>query len=496
LTEQYNLHPLEGHYLHSILNPKSLCVFGANNNLLNTMGSMQLRNIIAGGFKGPIYPIHPQLDKVQGYKAYRSVLDLPETPDLAFIILPTRVVVEVMEECGQKGIKHLIITSGGFREVGQDGKKLSIKLSEIAEKYNIRFIGPNCLGVFNGWYDPEKKDSHFNTMWMYIVPERGPISLAAHSGTVASHLFWYAREIGAKIGKSFSIGNENNIDIVDILKYFKDDPQTKVIGLYIEEIKRGKDFIALAKEITPKKPIVAIYAGGSEAAIRSIKSHTGAIAGDDRIFEGVFKETGIISTFSAQDFVHYLRAFSYGIIPNGNRIGIITDSGGSGSMMTKSAEIYGLKVPEFSEELKSKIRKLIPPTASATNPIDLTFDVNQYNLYVKLPKLLINSGEIDGLVMYAAFGFEDIIKILKKGGMKFDNFEFDDEFLKGMWLKPMQRITKKKSVPFFYINPQGYSDSWSKVFINSDIPIFYLWDYPVKCLSILAKYSEYKKKFT
>jgi len=494
LTEKKNEYSSKNHFIHSILNPKSICVFGANNNLISTMGSMQLRNIIAGGFKGPIYPIHPREEKVQGFKAYKSVLDLPETPDLAFLILPTKVVPKVMEECGQKGIKSMIITSGGFREVGENGVELAKTINEIAKKYDIRFIGPNCLGVYNGWYDSENKDTHFNTMWMYVVPERGPISIAAHSGTIASHLFWYAREIGAKIGKSLSIGNENNIDLIDVLEYFRDDPETKVIGLYIEEIKRGKEFVKIAKEITLKKPIVAIYAGGSEAATRSIKSHTGAIAGNAKIFEAVFKATGIISTISARDFIHFLRAFSYGVIPKGNRIGIITDSGGSGSMMAKSAEVYGLKVPEFSKELKSKIKRLIPPTASANNPIDLTFDVNQYNLYVKLPKILINSGEVDGVILYAAFGFDEIIKILKAGGMDMSGFTFESNLMKRIWLNPIQRLIKKKHVPMFYINPQGFSDSWSQIFVSSNIPLFYLWDDPIICMSILAKYSDYLKK--
>jgi len=494
LSEKNQEPVLKNHYLYSILNPKSLCIFGANNSLLNTMGSMQLRNILAGGFKGPIYPIHPNLKEIQGLKAYKSVLNLPETPELAFLILPPRAVPRVMEECGQKGIKRLIITSGGFREVGSNGVKLSEQISEIANKYDMRFIGPNCLGVFNGWYEPENKDSHFNTMWLYITPERGPISIAAHSGTVASHIFWYARDIGAKIGKSLSIGNENNIDVVDVLEYYRDDPETKVIGLYIEEIKRGREFIELVKEITPIKPIVAIYAGGSEAASRAISSHTGAIAGNDNIYEAVFKETGIISTFSIKDFINYLRAFSYGIIPKGKKIAILTDSGGSGSMMAKAAEIYGLKIPEFSEKLKSKIQKLIPPTASTTNPIDLTFDVNLYAFYVKIPKVLMTSGEIDGILLYGAFGFEKIMEILKNHGDDMNGLDFNTELMKGMWLKPVQRVVRKTSVPIFYINPMGFYDSWSRTFINTDIPIFDLWDYPVKCMAILAQYSDYRKR--
>ena len=145
------------HFLHSFLNPRSIAVFGANNNLLTTMGSMQLRNIIAGGGVEDIYPVHPRLDKIQGFKAYKSVLELPVSPDLAFLILPTRAIPQVMEECGEKGIKNLLITSGGFREIGKDGVQLSQDVDKIAKKYEMRFIGPNCLGIYNAWYRfPEK----------------------------------------------------------------------------------------------------------------------------------------------------------------------------------------------------------------------------------------------------------------------------------------------------------------------------------------------------
>ena len=231
------------------------------------MGSMQLRNIIAGGgFNESIYPIHPRLNEVQGFKAYKSIFDVPIVPDLAFLILPTRVVPKVMEECGQKGIKQLIITSGGFREIGKEGIQLSKQIDEIANRYNMRFIGPNCLGILNNWYGyPEKENAYLNTFWIYFPHKRGNISIVSQSGTIAAQTTWYTNDLDIKIGKAISVGNERNIDIVDALEYFKDDPRTSVIGLYIEEVKRGKQFIELAKEISLKKPIVAIYAGGSGA---------------------------------------------------------------------------------------------------------------------------------------------------------------------------------------------------------------------------------------
>ncbi|TFG22870.1 MAG: CoA-binding protein, partial [Promethearchaeota archaeon] len=188
------------HFLEAILNPRSIAIFGANNDLMGTMGSMQLRNIISGGgFNENIFPIHPRLENVQGFKAYKSIKDVPITPDLAFLILPPKVVPQVMEECGEKGIKYLLITSGGFRESGIEGKKLSKQIDEISKKYGMRFIGPNCLGFYNGWYGyPEKSNCYLNTFWPYAIPDRGNISLVSQSGTIAAQTFWHFKEYGVK----------------------------------------------------------------------------------------------------------------------------------------------------------------------------------------------------------------------------------------------------------------------------------------------------------
>ncbi len=488
------------HFLYSFLNPHSIAVFGANNNLLTTMGSMQLRNIIAGGGVDEIYPVHPRLDKIQGFKAYKSVLELPVTPDLAFLILPTRAVPQVMEECGEKGIKNILITSGGFREIGKNGVQLSQEIDKIASKYKMRFIGPNCLGIYNAWYRfPEKEDAYMNTFWPYAVPKKGNISIISQSGTVAAQTFWHAKEMGVNISQSLSVGNEKNIDMVDFLEYFKDDPHTGVIGLYIEEIKRGKEFIQIIKEITPNKPIVAIYTGGTKAANRSIKSHTGSLGGDQKIYEAVFKETGIISTNSIRDFLYYLRTLSfaqkYNVFMNGNRIGIITDSGGSGSMMTKSSELLGLEVPEFSKQLKDKLSELIPFTASARNPIDVTFDVNFLNIFYKFPKMLMKSGEVDSILVWGVFDFDDVIETIEQSGMKIDeNMKGMEAMLDRTILRPIRRLMKKYSIPVYFSGPFPYRFPWFQKFMSYDLPIFDFWDAPPKCLKVLYQYSEFRKE--
>ncbi|MFX1377217.1 MAG: CoA-binding protein [Promethearchaeota archaeon] len=487
-------------YIEQILNPKKICVFGANNNLMSTMGSMQLRNIIAGGGFEEIYPIHPRLDRIQGFKAYKSVLDLPITPDLAFIILPTNAVPKVMEECGQKGIKNLIITSGGFREIGSDGIELSNQIDMIAKKYSMRFIGPNCLGVFNGWYGyPEKENSYLNTFWIYIPHKRGNISIVSQSGTIAAQTAWYTNDMGVNIGKSISVGNERSIDIVDLLEYFKDDPQTEVIGLYIEEIKQGKKFIKLAKEISPRKPIVAIYAGGTSGAARSIMSHTGSISGDTKIYEAIFKETGIISTNSILDFLYYLRTLSqaqiYNAYPKGKRVGIITDSGGPGAMMTKTAELYGLEVPELSKQLQVEFSDELPRTASAMNPIDVTFHDNFLHMLIKFPKILMQSGEVDSIIIFGIYDYDEVLEVIENSGGKIDeHMKQLKQLIDTIVITPIKKLMKRYAIPVFYAGPIPYKSPWMQKFISSEIPVFSLWDHPTKCLAMLTKYSEFRQK--
>lgn len=489
------------HFLEAILNPKSIAIFGANNDLMNTMGSMQFRNIISGwGFKENLFPIHPRLENVQGFKAYKSIKDVPIIPDLAFLILPPKVVPQVMEECGEKGVKYLLITSGGFRESGSDGKKLSRQIDEIAKKYGMRFIGPNCLGFYNGWFRyPEKPDAYLNTFWPYAIPDRGNISLISQSGTIAAQTFWHAKEYGVKISKSISVGNERNIDLVDVLEYLSEDPQTGVIGLYIEEIKRGKKFLDLVKKVTPHKPIVAIYAGGTEAAKRSIMSHTGSIGGDQKIFDAVFKESGIISTNSIMDFLFFLRTLSFAqkfnVFLKGNRIGIISDSGGANSLIVKRAELSGLKVPRFSKELIDEFSQLVPNTGSSDNPIDVTFDVNFTNLFYKFPKILMKSNEIDAVIVYGVFDFDDVIGIMESSGMEIsEDVKMVKHLIDRSVLKPILKLMQKYSIPVFYAGPFPFRFPWFQKFISYDIPIFELWDYTTACLEILAKYSEFRRK--
>lgn len=486
------------HFLEEFLTPESIAVYGANNKGAG-IGSFQLMGLIISGFKGKIYPIHLKLDSVMGYKAYKSISDVPEVPDLVIVILPPKIVPQIFQECGEKGVKRIVLISGGFRELTGDRKNtLREQIQNIAEKYGIRFIGPNCLGIYNSWIYPEDESSALNTA-IWEKQQRGHFSIASQSGTLASHIFFDPKNLDLGICRSLSLGNEADIDIVDCLEYYKDDDKTKVIGLYIEELKRAKKFLNIAKEITPMKPIIAIYVGGSEAAQRAVKSHTGSLAGNAKIYEAAFKEAGIVKIELVVGFLDLARVLTKEIYPKGKRLGIITNSGGPGVMIANHAEKQGLKVPRLSEKLQAELKEYVIPTASLKNPIDTTFDMNFQNYYINIPKTLMQSGEIDAIIMYGVFGFQDVLKNLLEYERVAKYEDFPDQIkqdlpLEKMLISPLLKMSKKYSIPVFFINPQNYNSPWSKKIRKTGAILFQYWDRPVRCLAKLCEFSEYKRR--
>ena len=486
-------------FLQGFLNPKSVAFYGANNRG-ESLASIMIMNLIKTEYSGKVYPIHLKLDTVMGFKAYKTLSEVPEIPDLVVIVLNSKMVPQIFRECGEKGVNKIILISGGFRELIGDRKNtLTEEINEIAKNYGIRFIGPNCLGLFNNWFEPSNKRSSFNiAIWERL--KKGKFSIASQSGTLSSHIWYDPENLDLGLSKSLSVGNEANIDLVDCLQYYKDDKETEVIGLYIEELKRGKEFLELARKITPSKPIIAIYVGGSQGGNRALQSHTGSLAGDSKIYDAVFKETGIISTDYVQEFLDIALILSNGIIPKGNRIGIITNSGGPGAMIANNAEKHGLIVPELSEPLQEELKSMLPSTASFKNPVDVTFDMNLPYFYINLPEMLMKSGEIDAIFQYGVVGFQDVMddylknkKIAKYAEFQNQLEEVKDDLAKKL-LQPTMKNCQKYSVPILYINPMGFTSPWSKRLRKNGALLFKLWDRPVNALAKVCEYVEYKKK--
>ncbi|MEW6186827.1 MAG: CoA-binding protein [Thermodesulfobacteriota bacterium] len=378
--------------LYPIANPRSIAFFGASNKP-TTMGTIQFMSLKHLGFKGAIYPVHPTEETVLGSRAYKQVDDLPEAPDLAIIVLPTRIVSSTLKECGRKGIERAVVISGGFREVGPEGAKLEEELKKTAATYGIRFVGPNCIGVVN----PHQR---LNPTPFPYEAQPGFIGMASQSGSFVTQIFDYLRPLGLGFSAAFSVGNEASIDLVDCLEYFNCCEKTKVIALYIEGIRRGRAFIETARAIVPHKPIVALYIGGTETGRRAGFSHTAALSGPDDLYQGMFRQSGVIRAASIAELFDFCWILGTQPGPNGPKVVIETHSGGPGANAADAAGRAGLGLPILSPATQEKLRPFFPPTASISNPVDMTFSRNSQDLFSIIPQTILEDENTDILLMY------------------------------------------------------------------------------------------------
>ena len=279
--------------LKQILHPKSLALVGAGKKPTK-MGTLHALSIVKDGYPGAFYPIHPREETVFGRRAYKSVYDLPEVPDLAMLVVPVEQVLQLLDDFGKIGTKYAVIVTAGFRESGLHGQKQEDKLKEIAARYGIRFLGPNCIGFINS-------ELPLNITVFPGTGKPGRLGMISQSGTYITQTLSYLKNKGIHFSKAISVGNEANIDIVDALEYLGQDEQTSAISLYIEGIKNGRRFIDVAQGITPYKPVLAQYVGGSGAGARAGMSHTGSMGGPEFLYEGIFKQAGVIQSFGIED---------------------------------------------------------------------------------------------------------------------------------------------------------------------------------------------------
>jgi acetyl-CoA synthetase (ADP-forming) len=450
--------------LYPIANPKSIALFGASNNA-SSMGTSLLDSVLDLGFEGEIYPIHPKEDQVQNHKAYRSVLDLPKVPDLALIVLPTRLVSETMDACGRKGIKRAIVISGGFKEVGGNGVKLEKDLIAAAKKHDMRFLGPNCIGVAN----PRHK---LNTTFMTLEGGPGFIGMASQSGSFVTQMFTYLSHHALGFSTAFSVGNEANIDIVDCMEYLGACPDTKVIALYVEGIRRGRAFVETARSIIPKKPIVAFYIGGSEAGSRAGLSHTGALAGPDRLYEGIFRQSGIIRARSIMELFDY--CWILGSLPRstGRRVLIQTHSGGPGAEAADACGRAGLELPSLSPETIKRIRPLMPQTGSISNPLDFTFGKNLTDYFSEIPKALLEEKNADYLLFYFFTPSRRLKRMLRQVGVPPDQIPEQAAKLMDYQSDTILRLIENHDKPFVGYTFQSLTDPLLRRLVERGVPIF------------------------
>ncbi len=390
--------------LDSLFSPKSIAVIGASNRQ-GSVGRAAFTNILLNEYTGTVYPVNPKEHSISGVRAYSSVLDVPENIDLAVVIVPASIVPNVVEESGMKGVKGLVVISAGFKEVGADGAELERQVFSIAQKYSMRMIGPNCLGIINT--NPAVR---LNASFASRMPMEGSVAFASQSGALGEAVLDYASGENIGFSKFISMGNKADVNENDILEYLRADPQTKVILLYIEDIVDGRKFVDTVSRVTEEKPIIAVKAGVSPEGAKAASSHTGALAGSDEAYNAILKQSGVLRVESIIDLFDYAQAFAKQPLPKGNRVAIITNGGGPGIMATDASVRYGLQISQFSDSTKNKLRAGLPKEASVNNPIDLIGDAQADRYEFALQAL--NDENVDcGLILLTPQAMVDLKKV-------------------------------------------------------------------------------------
>jgi acetyltransferase len=378
--------------INRIFHPQSIAVLGANK-VKGTVPADILINILKAEFKGVLYPVNPKENHISSIKTYKYVIDINDPVDLAVIVYPSSVMHMALEQCGQKGIKSAIIISAGFKEVGGQGIEREEQIKEIAKKYGISFIGPNCLGVINT--DPSVR---LDASFARKMPEEGNIAFISQSGALCTAVLDYAQAKHIGFSKFVSIGNKADISEIDLLYYLKDDPKTKVILMYLEEIGDGPGLMNAARTVIEQaeKPILAIKSGRTSAGASAAASHTGSLAGSDEICDAAFKQSGIIRCDDIEEMFNKAIAFTYQPLPKSNRISIVTNAGGPGVLTTDAAIKCGLELPKFSTETTSILKKSLPKTANINNPVDVIGDARADRYSVAVSSIL-KDPNVDGV---------------------------------------------------------------------------------------------------
>ncbi len=376
--------------LEEIFAPQSVAVIGASPNPAR-LGHQVLKNIVQNGYQGRIYPIHPNAASVLELPAYPSILALPNPPDLAVIVIPPEHVLEVVEECGQKGVRGLIVITAGFKEVGGEGKELERRLLERVRHYGMRMVGPNCLGVID-------TISKLNASFAALMPSDGEIAFMSQSGALCTAILDWSKEAGIGFSRFVSLGNKADIDEVTLLQAWNEDPHSKVILAYLEGINDGPGFVAAARKVTRNTPVIAIKSGTTAAGTRAASSHTGSLTGSESAYEAAFAQSGIIRARSMEELFDFALAFAYQPPIKGNRLAIVTNAGGPGIIATDAIERSGLKMAEFSAETLQCLRSQLPPTANIFNPIDVIGDARSDRYRVAL-RAALNDPGVDGVLV-------------------------------------------------------------------------------------------------
>ncbi|MFF4230389.1 acetate--CoA ligase family protein [Streptomyces sp. NPDC001820] len=345
-----------------LMQPRSVTVIGASNEQ-GKIGNSVMRNLIDGGFPGDIHPVNPKADDIQGRKAYKSVMDVPGEPDVAIFAIPAKFVASALEEVGRKGIPNAVLIPSGFAETGEH--ELQAEIVAIAEQYGVRLLGPNIYGYYSTWQD-------LCATFCTPYDVKGGVALTSQSGGIGMAILGFARTTKTGVSAIVGLGNKSDLDEDDLLTWFGEDPNTRCIAMHLEDLKDGRAFVEAARATVPKKPVVVLKAGRTAAGAKAAGSHTGALAGDDAVYDDILRQAGVIRAPGLNEMLEYARALPVLPTPKGDNVVIITGAGGSGVLLSDAIVDNGLRLMEIPEDLDAAFKAFIPPFGAAGNPIDIT----------------------------------------------------------------------------------------------------------------------------
>ncbi len=348
--------------MNRIMRPDKVAVIGASAED-GKIGNSVMKNLINGGYAGAIYPIHPKLPEIMGKKAYKSVKDVPDDIDVAVFAIPAKFVAQALVECGEKKIPGAVLIPSGFAETGNVEGQTEIQ--EIGRKYGIRLMGPNIYGYY---YTPKNLCATFCTPYDF----KGAAALSSQSGGIGMAIIGFSRSAKMGVSAIVGLGNKSDLDEDDLLTFFEQDPATQVIAMHLEDLKDGRSFADVAKRVSKKKPVIVLKAGRTAAGAKAASSHTGALAGNDKIYDDVLRQSGVIRAPGLRDMLDYARGLQKLPTPKGENVVIITGAGGSGVLLSDACVDNGLTLMKMPADLDQAFRKFIPPFGAAGNPVDIT----------------------------------------------------------------------------------------------------------------------------
>ncbi|WP_299983507.1 acetate--CoA ligase family protein [Desulfobacula sp.] len=393
--------------LDAIFAPETIAVIGASTQK-GKVGHDIFANILSGGYTGTLYPVNPKAKSVSSVKCYTSIKNIPDPIDLGMIILPPKPALRAVEDCIAKGVKGIVIVSAGFKEVGGEGAQIEKEIKTLCASAKVRLVGPNCLGVIN----PSPKVS-LNASFSARMPAPGNVSFISQSGALCTAVLDYAADKGFGFSKFISIGNKADVDELDLLRYYHNDPDTDVVMIYMEELSRSaEEFISEVREMTSgtnPTHVIAIKSGSSDAGAKAAASHTGALAGSDALYDAIFTMSGILRCVSVNQLFDYAQAFAANKYPTGDKIAIITNAGGPGIIATDMSEQSGLKLAQFSEDTIKELKKYLPATANFQNPVDVIGDAAKDRYENTLTIVLSDHGVDAALIILTPQSMTDAI---------------------------------------------------------------------------------------